>query len=244
MDILKREEIINILLTYMKKEAEKVGVKISAVNFDFTPAHVDKYFNAPSQNIPDAEDLRNLKKIINIDNNEFIEVFNYCKTNYYIKLLRSGYEFKVLLTDEGFRRAKQYEENEIIKNKMQEKLIYIRTNISKDSKTNDLLLEAKIYFLSNNIQTALEKIWDAFERVKTLCKKDKKESIKEICNKLSYDLDFEFFNNEYKLLTNIGNEYQIRHFETNNKPIKSDETKKYLFFRVLSLINLTLERIK
>ena len=244
MDILKREEIINILLTYMKKEAEKVGVKISAVNFDFTPAHVDKYFNAPSQNIPDAEDLRNLKKIINIDNNEFIEVFNYCKTNYYIKLLRSGYEFKVLLTDEGFRRAKQYEENEIIKNKMQEKLIYIRTNISKDSKTNDLLLEAKIYFLSNNIQTALEKIWDAFERVKTLCKKDKKESIKEVCIKLSYDLDFEFFNNEYKLLTNIGNEYQIRHFETNNKPIKSDETKKYLFFRVLSLINLTLERIK
>ena len=123
-------------------------------------------------------------------------------------------------------------------------VIYIRTNISKDAKTNDLLLETKISFLYDNIQMALEKIWDAFERVKTLCKKDKKESIKEVCIKLSYDLDFEFFNNEYKLLTNIGNEYQIRHFETNKKPIKSDETKKYLFFRVLSLINLTLEGIK
>ena len=42
----------------MKKEGEEVEVKISAVNFDFTPAHVDNYFNALSKNIPDAEDLK------------------------------------------------------------------------------------------------------------------------------------------------------------------------------------------
>ena len=244
MDILRREELINIFLTYMKKEIEQQGAKINHIVFDFTPAHVDNYFSAPSKDIPDADDLKKLKEIINIDNNDFIEIFNYCKTNEYVRLYSLGSEFKVLLTDEGFYRAKQYEEDDIEKNKTQEELIYIRTNISKDAKTNDLLIEAKKFFLNDNIQLALEKIWDAFERVKSLCNKDKKESVKKICNILADDLDFNFFDNEYRILTDLGNNYQIRHFEKGKIPINSDDTKRYLFFRVLSLINLTLERIK
>lgn len=114
---------------------------------------------------------------------------------------------------------------------------------TSDEILNDLIVKARSFFLKGDIQQAVEKIWDALERLKTLLNKDKKEGIKIICKYLSDEIELGFFNDEYQVLTDLGNKYQIRHFETDRKPIKNLETRKYLFFRALSLINLTLARI-
>lgn len=242
MDIEKREELLNFLLTYMKKKAEKVG-SIDMSPVDFSISHNVDCIGYPSENMPDGEDLQNLKKIIDISDNDIQEILNYCFANKYIRFFGLNSD-AVVLTQEGFYKAKEYENEEVLQNKLQRELIYIETYKSNDIETNNLLIKAKQAFLEDDIQTALEKIWDAFERVKTLCDIDKRTSVQKICKALSYDLSFDVYNDEYALLTKLGNNYQIRHFETYKKEIKGNETKKYLFFRVLSLINLTLERIK
>ena len=48
----------------------------------------------------------------------------------------------------------------------------------------------------------------------------------------------QIINNEFDQLTNIGNAYQIRHFETNKIQIKSSKHIDYLFYRMLAIINL------
>ena len=65
---------------------------------------------------------------------------------------------------------------------------------------------------------ALEKLWDAFERSKTYFveeKIDKKNSMEQVLDKLcNGHKDFrELLNAECKALTEIGNKFQIRHFE-------------------------------
>lgn len=110
---------------------------------------------------------------------------------------------------------------------------------TSDSTFNDLIAKSKDFFIKGDKQTALEKIWDAFERIKTFNGITKKNFVAEIfSNNLS--IDDNDINDEFKALTNIGNNYQIRHYETNKKPITNDKEKEYLYFRMLSLINLTI----
>ncbi|HHW57330.1 MAG TPA: hypothetical protein GXX15_06645 [Clostridia bacterium] len=92
---------------------------------------------------------------------------------------------------------------------------------------------------------ALEKIWDAFERLKTFYTDDKKESVTELIKKVAgktpkFDVLLE---EEFKTLTRIGNEYQIRHFERDKIQIESLQQIDYLFYRMLTLINLCLSTI-
>ena len=51
----------------------------------------------------------------------------------------------------------------------------------------------------------------------------------------------DIFEREFELLTKIGNEYRIRHHETDKTPISTPSQISYLFFRMLSLISLCLE---
>lgn len=93
-------------------------------------------------------------------------------------------------------------------------------------------------------QDSVEKIWDAFERIKTYYTEfDKKESSEKIVNNMS-DGDSNFyilFNDEFKNLTNIGNNYRIRHHETNKIDITDVRYYDYLFNRCLSLIALVVQ---
>ena len=243
MDMISKEYLVNNLLSYMKNEAERIGVPIGSVDFDFRPSYVQEYIGAPSEIIPDGEDLHLFKQQTNISNEEFETIFNYCITNQYIKRIFLGKPYTVQLTEYGFDYAKDIERKDLLQNKLQTELIYINTYASSDRLLTELLLESKKQFLNDDIQLALEKLWDALERTKTLLSKDKKKSIEAICNSLGDEISPDFFDKEYALLTDIGNKYQIRHFETDKKPITNPETQKYLFFRVLSLINLTLSRI-
>ncbi|MGG1443498.1 hypothetical protein ABE354_15915 [Brevibacillus laterosporus] len=95
-------------------------------------------------------------------------------------------------------------------------------------------------------QIALEKLWDAFERVKTFYHKNKKTSVETLIAKIAEGTT-EFDNlldTEFKTLTNIGNNYQIRHFETDKIKIGDSKHIDYLFYRMIALIDLCLDKLK
>lgn len=109
-----------------------------------------------------------------------------------------------------------------------------------DDKLNSLIEEAKKRFLSNDKQVGLEKLWDAYERLKTYYYNDKKKaSLEKVIEKISENFDTDLINDEFKMLTDIGNNYRIRHHETNRKEL-SNKHINYFFFRMLSLIDLYL----
>ena len=112
-----------------------------------------------------------------------------------------------------------------------------------DPTLRDLIQQAIALHKENNadsVQLALEKIWDVFERIKTIYNNDKKTSLKELKNKISYGYeDFvTIFENEFRFLTDLGNKYQIRHFERDKKIIPSNNLKIYFFKRCATLIDL------
>jgi len=90
---------------------------------------------------------------------------------------------------------------------------------------------------------AIEKIWDAFERMKSLFGKDKKTSTQLVIDKISANqVDFRnLLDEEFKTLTMIGNNFQIRHYETPKIPIVDENHRDYLFNRCAALILLGLK---
>ena len=91
---------------------------------------------------------------------------------------------------------------------------------------------------------AVEKIWDALERLKTYyTTMDKKASSSKIVNDIAGGrTDFiALFNDEFMALTKIGNNYRIRHHETNKIDITDSKHYDYFFNRCLSLIALAIQ---
>ncbi|MGY0402496.1 hypothetical protein [Carnobacterium jeotgali] len=141
----------------------------------------------------------------------------------------------------------EQQSNEEIENKASE-LLNQNLHQSIDKIINEKIEESKIYIRANDSdkkQIALEKIWDTFERLKTIYGEDKKNSAIQLINAVSknskrtkYLLD-----NEFKELTDIGNNYQIRHFENGTEPIQSDAFREYLYFRILSLVSYCISEI-
>lgn len=87
---------------------------------------------------------------------------------------------------------------------------------------------------------AAEKIWDALERLKTYyVGMDKKASVNKIINDMADgQVDYvTLFNTEFKTLTDIGNDFRIRHHETSKIDITDIRHYDYFFNRCLSLIS-------
>ncbi|WP_035946196.1 AbiJ-NTD4 domain-containing protein [Fusobacterium necrophorum] len=96
-------------------------------------------------------------------------------------------------------------------------------------------------------QDSVEKIWDAFERLKTYyTSMDKKQSSEKIIKDMSMsDSNYEnLFNKEFGELTSIGNNFRIRHHETNKINIPDQRYYDYLFNRCLSLIVLAIQYLE
>jgi|SRR6185312_2536343 len=124
-------------------------------------------------------------------------------------------------------------------------LLFDSNNQTNDDELNKLIAEAKSRFLTpKDKHIALEKIWDAFERIKTYFEGNKKESAEKLVKLISEKFDNEFLQSEFTILTNIGNSYRIRHHETDKKELVDNKHINYLFFRMLTLINLCLVAIK
>lgn len=92
---------------------------------------------------------------------------------------------------------------------------------------------------------ALEKLWDAFERMKTYYSEKKKQSTEQLIAHVSAETDKfdELLDEEFRKLTDIGNKYQIRHFEQDKIQIKSLKHIDYLFYRMIALINMCIKSI-
>lgn len=112
-----------------------------------------------------------------------------------------------------------------------------------DKELNTLIEDAKERFFNpDDKQIALEKLWDAFERVKTFFSSEglkKNQSASKLVDTISKKFDKDFIENEFKALTKIGNEYRIRHHETDKLELTL-EHQNYFFFRMLTLIDLCL----
>lgn len=119
-----------------------------------------------------------------------------------------------------------------------------------DSETDRLIDAARKSATSvkpGDRQDALEKLWDAFERLKTLGpgsgKKEQADALldrlarpgSQLRNKLG---------DEAQALTTIGNAFRIRHAEASQEFLETDAQRDYLFHRLFAFINLLLTALR
>ena len=113
--------------------------------------------------------------------------------------------------------------------------------------TLDRLLEvSRGKFLNRSMDVrreSLEQLWDAWERLKTLEPgRDKRESSRLLLDKVTAEPALRTrLEREAQELTAIGNEFMIRHTETDKLPIAEPAHVDYLFHRMFSMIRLLLK---
>lgn len=116
--------------------------------------------------------------------------------------------------------------------------------VTGDSILDKMLEDSRSKFFSpipDIRREALEKLWDAWERIKTMEDIDKKKSIKTLLDKASSEPKFrERLDKEATELTHIGNEFLIRHSEIGKPPLKTLEQIDYLFHRLFAMIFMLL----
>lgn len=117
---------------------------------------------------------------------------------------------------------------------------------SGDTTLDTMLESARAKFLDPNPDVrkeALEKLWDAWERLKTIeSGADKKAQVKALLAKASKEPNFRaLLDREAIELTETGNRFLIRHSETNRTPIDTTAHVDYLFHRLFALIWMLLK---
>ncbi len=120
------------------------------------------------------------------------------------------------------------------------------TNIN-EAGLEELIRTAEDLYNKGEYSYAVEKIWDAFERIKTYYPTlDKKKSAEKIINDISYGNEHikKMFDNEFKVLTDTGNSYRIRHHEINKIDISKELHYKYFYKRCLALISVIVENLQ
>lgn len=115
-----------------------------------------------------------------------------------------------------------------------------------DAALDGLLETARNKFLNRDLvvrREALEKLWDAWERLKTVEPgKDKKARANAILNKAVGEPTLRArVETDASELTAIGNDFTIRHTETSKTPIAESAHVDYHFHRLFALILLLLK---
>ena len=116
---------------------------------------------------------------------------------------------------------------------------------TKDSTLNRMLEESRTKFLNPDPTVrheALERLWDSWERLKTLEEpNNKKQSVSKLLDQAAQEKVFRtLIENDAKELTSIGNNFHIRHSEITKTEITNDAHIDYLFHRLFSMIHLLL----
>jgi len=116
-----------------------------------------------------------------------------------------------------------------------------------DAEADRLLEDARRRILSPHVgdrQDAIEKLWDAFERIKTLEPgPDKRAQAVRLLDRAvpAQAPKFrQFLETEARELTAIGNSLRIRHAETDKEPLYGPDQIDCLFHRMFSFIRLVL----
>ena len=120
----------------------------------------------------------------------------------------------------------------------------------KEAGARELLQEAIMLHRSPypaDIRDAVEKLWDAYERLKTYyTAMNKAKSAEKIVNDMAAGQApyVTLFDTEFRALTKIGNDFRIRHHETDKVEITDVRYYDYFFNRCLSLIALAIQYLQ
>ena len=113
-----------------------------------------------------------------------------------------------------------------------------------DSELDRLLNTSREKFMSPDAEIrseGLEKLWDAWERLKTYFSPNKKISAAKLLETAVPERNLrETIEKEAKSLDYIGNNFMIRHTETNKPRIERPEQLDYLYHRMFALVYLLL----
>lgn len=117
---------------------------------------------------------------------------------------------------------------------------------TRDADLDAMLEAARQKFLNRAIDVrreSLEKLWDAWERLKTLEPgKDKKARTKALLDRVTTEPTFrDRLEQEAMQLTEIGNKFMIRHTETDKVPIVDSAQVDYFFHRMFAVVRLVLK---
>ena len=108
----------------------------------------------------------------------------------------------------------------------------------------ELLGEADDYYRAGNKQIAVEKLWDAFERLKTYYSPalNKAASANKIIDDMSgSEPNYQaLYKTEFKALTDMGNGFRIRHHETTKIDITDSRQYDYFYKRCLALVSIAI----
>ncbi len=115
-----------------------------------------------------------------------------------------------------------------------------------DATLNDLLSTARDKFLNRELHVrreALKKLWDAWERLKSLSDpSDKKRSTQMLLDKTVAEPQLrQRLELEARQITDIGNSFFIRHTEVTRPHIVESAHVDYLFHRMFALLRLILQ---
>lgn len=117
--------------------------------------------------------------------------------------------------------------------------------LSGDQKLDDDLRQAVSLYKSRKSSDrtiAIERLWDAFERLKTIdIPGNKHASATKLLETIKSEPFREVIKAEMKALTDVGNNFTIRHHETNRYPVPSD-SQDYMFVRMSSLIGFLMQQ--
>lgn len=116
-----------------------------------------------------------------------------------------------------------------------------------DRTLDNMLEEARAKFSDRNPlvrREALERLWDAWERLKSLADPgDKKRSVKAILDAVAQEPSLRArLEEEATELTAIGNSHLIRHSEVNQVPVIDVDHVDYLFHRLFAMVQLMLRK--
>ena len=113
-----------------------------------------------------------------------------------------------------------------------------------DNDLDEMLERARQKFLSvSDVERreALQALWDAWERLKTLGGKDKKSGISDLLDRAAGAAGSKLrsvLEDEARKLTEIGNSFQIRHSETSQERLELAQHIDYVARRMFSFIYL------
>jgi hypothetical protein len=115
-----------------------------------------------------------------------------------------------------------------------------------DSGLDQLLEEARTKFMDPSPrvrQEALERAWDAWERLKTVKDPDKKRGVTAMLDACASEPAMRSaLEDEAKALTSLGNNLRIRHFETNKPEVAESDHVDYLFQRMFAMLLVILRK--
>ncbi len=111
-----------------------------------------------------------------------------------------------------------------------------------DKELDGLLADATLWFHDPDSavrRNGLEKLWDAWERLKSLeDPSDKRRSTLQLIAKAEPEPKMASeLEEDARLLTDIGNKFAIRHKEVTKQAIGSDAAVDYLFYRLFGLMH-------